>query len=109
MALTYYLSDRSRQLEIPHDAAVEGSLERVLDELAELSPMRGNFLGINVGASSVQFYCEGAGAWSIDVPVPAKRGSLIRSARFEDLESYVRAVFSGTNPVDLPGLAFEAF
>lgn len=73
MALTYYLSDRSRQLD------------------------------------SVQFYCEGGGTWSIDVPVPAKRGSLIRSARFEDLESYVRAVFAGTAPADLPGLAFEAF
>ena len=106
----YFASDGS--LDISADKPAQGTETQILDAIQYLRAVKGNFLGIIVPSGTLQFYCDGD-EWLIDVPVPAKGGSLQCKIAVDSMETtrmeYAESVFAGTPVTELPKLKFRKF
>jgi hypothetical protein len=107
---SYFASDGS--LNISADKPAQGTEAQILDAIQDLRAVRGNFLGIIVPSGTLQFYCDGD-EWLIDVPVPAKGGSLQRTIAVDSMETtrmeYAESALAGTPVIELPKLKFKKF
>lgn len=105
--LRYFLCDYTTGADIAADDAKEADLVTILDAFADMSPAEENFFGVINEHGTLQVWFKGDGRYELDVPVPARGGSMCRKIlSHEDCEAAIRLVAGGATPAELPGLDF---
>ena len=106
-AFRVFLMDYERDRDIPAEEPITRTLEETLDEFDRLSDTEGNFLGICLpGGGVVQFIYDDEEGLTIDVPQPERRGSLTRSASFDECRRIIEGLGRDSSPTAIPGLFF---
>jgi hypothetical protein len=108
IGIRVYLSDPQRCRDVPSDRSALMSLDAATAELDGLSPIDGNFIGfVRDDGEILQFAWNSDGTMDVDVPMPARAGSLSRRASFEECRAILGPFAHGLRASSIPGMRFD--